>query len=116
MYPHLRNILVEINNSQEIKPYLHQNLFTAKNIEIRIWVSNPDESELPLDKIYYISSLNGEVSYYIRAKDRQAIHEESYEEALTEATDNQNVARQINPIIGGNFQQENVFREAIAKD
>jgi hypothetical protein len=112
----LEEYLAAINNSQEIKPYLHQNPFTDKNIEIRIWIYNPDRSELPLEKIYCITSINGVLKYYIRANPYQAIREESYEEVLKEVAENQNVARQIAPIIGENSQQENIFREGIAKD
>ena len=73
--------LDEINSNKEIRPYLHEYPFTVKNVEIRIWVYNPDRSELPLEKIYCITSLNGKLRYYVRSNPHQAIYEETYEEA-----------------------------------
>ena len=77
--------MTDINNSSEIRPYLHEYPFTAKNVEIRICISESDGSRLPLDKIYYISAINGIVTYYIDLPEkhsRLAICEETYEEAL----------------------------------
>jgi len=74
-----------INSNQEIRPYLHEVPFTAKNVEINIWFYNPDRSNLPADKIYYISAINGILNYYIEGKKeftREAICTETYEEAV----------------------------------
>ena len=74
-----------INNDNKIHPYLHEYPFTAKNVEIRIWCHNPDGSDVPSDKIYYISSIDGVLSFYIDDPEnysRKTIHEETYEEAL----------------------------------
>ena len=78
----INEYLSTINSNKEVKPYLHEYPFTAKNVEIRIWVYNPDRSELPLEKIYSITSLNGMLKYYARSNPRQAIYEETYEQAL----------------------------------
>ena len=75
--------LLDINNNEEIKPYLHEFPFTAQNVEIRIFIYKPDRSRLPPEKIYYIASINGVLEYHIRdSNPYQAIHEETYEEAL----------------------------------
>jgi len=77
--------LAAINSSQEIRPYLHEYPFNAKNVGIRIWFYNPDRSNLARDKIYYISAINGILNYYIEGKKeftREAICTETYEEAL----------------------------------
>ena len=50
----INEYLSAINNNKEVKPYLHEYPFTAKNVEIRIWVYNPNRSDLPLEKIYCI--------------------------------------------------------------
>ena len=71
--------LSTINNNKEVRPYLHEYPFTAKNIEIRIFVYNPDRSELPLEKIYCIECINGSLEYYARSNPRQAIYEETNE-------------------------------------
>ena len=78
----INEYLSSINSNKEIRPYLHEYPFTAKNVEIRIFVYNPDRSELPLEKIYCIECINGELEYYARSNPRQAIYEETYEEAL----------------------------------
>ncbi len=77
----INEYLSAINNNKEVRPYLHEYPFTAKNVEIRIFVYNPDRSELPLEKIYCIECINGDLEYYTRANPRQAIYEETYEQA-----------------------------------
>jgi len=74
--------LSAINNNTEIRPYLHEYPFTAKNIEIRIFIYNSDRSELSIDKIDCITSRHGMLNYYIRSDASQAIYEESYEKAV----------------------------------
>ncbi len=77
--------LLDINNNEGIRPYLHEFPFTAKNVEIRIWIWKPDRSKPLSEKIYYISAINGVLSYYIRGLEeysRLAICKETYEEAL----------------------------------
>ena len=81
----IKQYLEDINSHEKVRPYLHNYPFTAKNIEIHIWVYNPDRTKLPPDKIYYISAINGVLNYYIRGPEeysRQAICEQTYEEAL----------------------------------
>ena len=81
----INEYLLAINSNKEIKPYLHEYPFTAKNVEIRIWVFEPNGSNPPLDKIYYISAIDGSLAYYLdlpETQSRQAICKEAYEEAL----------------------------------
>ena len=81
----INEYLSEINSNVEVRPFLHEYPFTAKNVEIRIWAYNPDRSKLPPEKIYYISAINGNLNYYRRGPKkytRQAICEETYAEAL----------------------------------
>jgi hypothetical protein len=87
----INTYLSAINTDKEIRSYLHKYPFTVKNLEIRIWIYNPDRSELPLEKIYFITSLNGILKYYTRLNTRQAICEEAYEEALKLLTQSKNV-------------------------
>jgi hypothetical protein len=80
----INEYLSAINSNKEIKPYLHEYPFTAKNVEIRIWVFEPNGSNPPLDKIYYISATNGSLVYYLdlpETHSRRAICKETYEEA-----------------------------------
>jgi hypothetical protein len=78
----VREYLSDINNNEEVRPYLHNYPFTAKNVEIMIFVYGPDRRELPPQKIGYISSRNGILKYYNRADRDHPICKETYEEAL----------------------------------
>ena len=80
----INEYLSAINSNEEVRPYLNNYPFTPKNIEIRIWIYKPDRTHASLDKIYYISALNGILTYYLDLPEtysRQAICEETYEEA-----------------------------------
>lgn len=74
--------LSAINSNEKVRPYLHNYPFATKNIEIRIWIYEPDGTYPPSDKIDYISSMNGLLEYYTCSDPRQPIYEETYEEAL----------------------------------
>ena len=78
----VREYLSSINGNKEIRPYLHEYPFTAKNVEIRIFVYNPDGSELPSDKIYCMECIDGQIKYYTRSDYWNPMLEETYEEAL----------------------------------
>jgi hypothetical protein len=81
----IQKYLSEINNDEKIRPYLHQYPFTDKNIQIDFWIRNPDGSRVALDKIYYVSAINGILRYYIDDPEkfsRKLVHEESYGEVL----------------------------------
>ena len=76
--------LANINGNEEIQPYLHDHPFTAKNVEIRIWFFNPDGSNLPIDKLFAVESIDGILSYHLSDSKRIScitIHKETYEEA-----------------------------------
>ena len=77
--------LSDINSNEEIRPYLHEYPFTAKNVEIRIWIWKPDRSKPSSEKILYISAIDGILTYYLDFPEKytfKAIYEETYEEAL----------------------------------
>jgi hypothetical protein len=83
----INKYLLAINSNKEIRPSLHEYPFTAKNVEIRIWVFEPNGSNPPLDKIHYISAIDGSLAYYLDLPEtysRQVICEETYEKALQE--------------------------------
>lgn len=71
--------LSEINNSNEIQPYLHDHPFTAKNVEIRIWICEPDGSAPPMGQVDYFSAIDGYLNFYLYGPD--SILQETYEEA-----------------------------------
>lgn len=78
----MREYLSNINNSEEVRPYLHNYPFTEKNIEIMILIYGPDKRELPPEKIYCITSHNGILKYYNRLDRDHPICKETYEEAV----------------------------------
>jgi hypothetical protein len=81
----INEYLADINNNKEVRPYLHEYPFTAKNVEIRIAIYKPDGTSPPLDKIFYISAINGNLTYYRDLPETysmQAMCKETYEEAL----------------------------------
>lgn len=77
--------LNEINQNQEIRKYLKNYPFTARNIQIGIYIHKPDGSDVHKDKLYYISAINGILYYYINDPKNQSriiFHQETYAEAL----------------------------------
>ncbi len=54
----INEYLLAINSNKEVRPYLHEYPFTAKNVEIRIFLYKPDRSNLPpsIAEIYSIFS------------------------------------------------------------
>jgi hypothetical protein len=75
--------LNNINQNNEVRPYLHDDPFTVKNIEIRIWILKPDRSYVPSGEIKCVSVLDGMVSYITEDLGYyNPLLEEAYEEAL----------------------------------
>ncbi len=89
----VQEYLAAINSSEEVRPYLHNYPFTAKNVEIVIYFYSPDGSRGPPDKIKIAATNHGEVVYYIDDPEKHTIksmHEETYEEALKLANNEPN--------------------------
>jgi hypothetical protein len=81
----IKEYLSDINGNKEIRQYLHEYPFTAKNVEIRIFIFEPNGTDPPLDKIYLISAINGILTYYLDLPEtysRRPICKETYEDAL----------------------------------
>ncbi len=78
--------LNNINSNKEVRPYLHNYPFSIKNIEIRIWLRQPNGDFLPPNELEYFCSLNGILSYELSTYKQFDIPpillEETYEEAL----------------------------------
>jgi len=77
--------LSEINANEVIRAHLHNYPFTSKNIEIVIYIRNPDGSKVALDEFKVISALEGKMFYYVDCPEKhtlKAVYEETYEEAL----------------------------------
>ncbi len=82
----IRTFLKNINDNKELRPYLHNYPFTTKNIEITIWILQPDGHYPPQGDIKCIYLEDGTLKYELVAPEkftpRPVLHEETYEEAL----------------------------------
>ncbi len=87
-----RELLVEsveeylsaINSNQDVRQYLANYPFTAKNVEIAIFFRNPDGSNVASEKINIAAANQGKVVYYIDYSEKhtiKAIYRETYDEA-----------------------------------
>ena len=56
--------LKNINANKEVRPYLHDNPFTEKNIEIAIFFHKKDGCDVSKDCLSIVSTRKGEVDYY----------------------------------------------------
>ncbi|NNM43194.1 MAG: hypothetical protein HKM07_02500 [Chlamydiae bacterium] len=77
--------LLEINNNEKIRLYLHEYPLTAKNIEIEIFFRNPDGSSVGPGKIRVATAYEGILTYsvkYAENKSLKSIHTETFEQAL----------------------------------
>ncbi len=78
--------LKTINGSKEIRPYLINYPFTPKDIEIMIWLKEPNGNDISFGKITFLSSYDGVFIYKIAtgqgSYSSEKIHQETYEEAL----------------------------------
>lgn len=75
-----------VNNEKEIHRYLCNIPFDPGNVEIRIFIHNPDGSNTKTGELSVISALRGMFNYETDTQERKSyitIHEETYEEALT---------------------------------
>ncbi len=54
----------EVNSCKKIKPYLANDPFTEKNVEIRIWFNKLDYSMVDSNYISFIFNNRGKIEYY----------------------------------------------------
>lgn len=72
-----------INRDERIRPYLANYPFLPKNVQIRIFLKNPDRSTQP-DRLVVVSAINSVLEYEIDDPNGplfKTIHKETYEEA-----------------------------------
>jgi hypothetical protein len=78
-------LIKEINANELIRPYLDNYPFEAKNIEIKIFLFNPNGTQFDLDKLHYATMVKGKLKYVIRSSENnlyKTIYTETYEEAV----------------------------------
>lgn len=78
-------LLKNINENQDLQQYLYHVPFPYKNIEIRVFLRNPDRSDIWDPDISIFSLIHGLVEYDIYDRDipyKFSTEEETYEKAL----------------------------------
>ena len=113
-YPHLINVcegrelliaavetlLSTVNTNEKIRPYLIRYPFQPKNIEIRIFLRNPDRSEIAPGNLCIVSALGGTLEYDIHDPTTAHLvtaYEETYQEALDKLAVNSTEPQQLLP-------------------
>lgn len=77
--------LAAINGNEEIRAHLIHFPFTPEDVEINIFIRQPDNSVVPIGSLVAVSERSGKLSYHTRQPDpiiMKKIHEETFEEAL----------------------------------
>jgi hypothetical protein len=78
-----KEYLKDINESNEIQPYLHDHPFTAKNIEIAIFIYNTNGSNILAPNIANVSVYNDTICYWVDDGEKFIIiKQEPYNEAV----------------------------------
>jgi len=80
-------LLSAINADPRIHPYLCNSPFEPKNIEIRIFLRNPDSSQMASGKLSAISALGAILEYQVNDPSTplfKTIYKETYDEALVQ--------------------------------
>ena len=89
----IQTFLKNINENKEVRPYLHNYPFTTKNIEINIWILQPNGHYPDQGNIELLALENGILKYKLVAPSEFApwpiLKEETYEEALKILAENQ---------------------------
>lgn len=73
-----------INESESIRPYLQNYPFRPENIEITIYLLNPDGSKPALDELLVVEMIGGKLKYLIKNLETQrftTVYQETFEEA-----------------------------------
>ena len=76
--------LEEINNNIEIRPYLVEYPFTARNVEVVIFFYCSEGISVPEGKIKIVAAKEGKIIYYIDQPENdsiKAIYQETFEQA-----------------------------------
>ncbi len=72
-----------INAKEQIRPFLQNDPFQPKNIEIRIFLQKPNGSEPEPDRLTVVSMTRGILEYDVRSSETgrlTTIYEETFEE------------------------------------
>jgi hypothetical protein len=75
-----------VNEDEDIRPHLNNYPFKSKNIDIRIFIHNPNGSDVTAGNLRVITSIDGILEYDIRDPKTNrltTIYKETYEEALS---------------------------------
>ena len=94
------DFIAVVNAEERIYPYLKDRPFEPKNIELRVFIQNPDGSEIVAGKLCCVSALNGILHYKIwdpKTGDLTTLYRETYEEARLRASGNPTGLPELKP-------------------
>lgn len=80
----------EINEEKKIHPFLSQYPFTEWNVDIKIFLWNPDGTDVPLGSLCLVEANEGNLYYKVHHPQTQKLttfYKETYEEALQRIAD-----------------------------
>ena len=85
----VQTLLAEINANELIRPYLQNYPFESTNIEIRIFLKNPEPPNFEENSLHVLSVIDGIFNYYTKIPEKKfgrfkKIYKETYTEALQE--------------------------------
>jgi len=81
----VEKFLSALNANQQIRPHLSQYPFKPKNVEVEIFINNPDGSEFGNTSLSVVSSVNGIIKYKTYNRETYKfteVYREIYEEAV----------------------------------
>ncbi len=80
----VNEFLAEVNSDEKVRPYLKNYPFMPHNIQIVIFIQNPDGSDVAPEQLRVISAMRGLLAYEINSPTGFfiTVHAERYEEAL----------------------------------
>ena len=96
----INTFLSAINTDEKIRPYLLNYPFEPDDIELRIFLTKPDRSQVPLGQLCLISSTQGVFHYKIHDPTTAHLvtaYEETYQEALDKLAVNSTEPQQLLP-------------------
>lgn len=86
----VNEMLDEINQKEQIHPFLCRYPFLPRNIEITIFLMNPDGYDVPKGSLYVIDAIDGYLRYEIDHPTKNGyitVYKETFDEALERIAD-----------------------------
>jgi|SRR3989344_111403 len=117
----VNEFVAAVNADERIRPYLNNYPFEPKNVEIRIFLQNPDGSNVAPGKLSVISALEGVLKYKMddpETKLFKIVHTETFEEAVLKINGSKIEIKKDKPlrISGASFEKISTEKLAATKE